>query len=113
MGNAKIITQALCAIIVLSLAATAACGTRSIDNQGVSRMPEKSIEQVLRENTDRLMSLSGVVGTAQGQRSGKPCIYVYVTESSPALLKHIPSEIDGYQVEIQVSGVFQAPPFSR
>ncbi len=73
-------------------------------------MPEKTIEQVLRENTDRLMSLSGVVGTAEGQCSGKPCIYVFVAESSPDLVDQIPSEIDGYQVQIQVSGVFQAPP---
>ena len=106
----KSFTLILCAIIVLCLAATAACGARSIENQGVSPMPEKTIEQVLMENTARLMSLSGVVGTAEGQCSGKPCIYVFVTESSPALVDQIPSEIEGYRVKIQVSGVFQAPP---
>ena len=73
-------------------------------------MPDKTIEQVLQENTDRLMALDGVVGTAQGQCSGKPCIYVFVAQSTPALTNQIPSEIDGYQVQIQESGVFQAPP---
>ena len=40
-------------------------------------MQKKSIQLVLREHTDSLMALQGVVGTAQGQRDGKPCIKVF------------------------------------
>ena len=101
---------AVCALLILCLAAVSACGSGSIGQQGVSPMPEKSIQQVLNENTDRLMSLPGVVGIAQGQCSGKPCIYVFAVKSSPTLLDQIPSEIDGYQLQVQESGVFQAPP---
>lgn len=73
-------------------------------------MAEKTIVEVLQEQTGSLMATTGVVGIAQGQWSGQPCIFVYVAEISPALLDQIPSKIDGYQVRIQVSGVFQAPP---
>ena len=71
-------------------------------------MPEKTIEEVLREHTDSLMSLPGVVGTAQGQCSGQPCIRVFVVEKTEELLKQIPTTIDGYQVAIDETGEFKA-----
>ena len=49
-------------------------------------MPEKSIESVLREHTPALMSLPGVVGTAQGECAGQPCIRVFVAKKTLELL---------------------------
>ncbi len=71
-------------------------------------MPGKTIEVVLRESTERLMSLPGVVGIGIGECSGQPCIKVFVVKKTPDLLKQIPSTIEGYTVAVQESGEFQA-----
>ena len=67
-------------------------------------MVGKSIEEVLSEHTGNLMGLPGVVGTAQGECSGRPCIHVYVLEKTPDLLKKIPEKIDGYAVAVYATG---------
>ena len=68
---------------------------------------EKTITQVLSEHIDSLLSLPGVVGTGQGVCQAKPCIKVFVASSTPALLREIPSTIDGYAVEVQETGEFR------
>ena len=87
------------------VAAAMACGQQSTDEQA---MPARTVQDVLRQHTDSLMALTGVVGTAQGECDGKPCIKVYLVESSPDLVKQIPSVIEGYKVEIQVTGEIRA-----
>ena len=67
-------------------------------------MPKKTIAAVLKERTPNLMTLSGVVGTAEGRCDGKPCIKVYVKEKTPDILNQIPSEIEGYPVTIEETG---------
>ena len=71
-------------------------------------MQKKSIEAVLKEHTDSLMALPGIVGTAQGQRDGVPCIKVFVVKKTPSLLDKIPSTIDGYPVVVDETGVIRA-----
>ena len=71
-------------------------------------MPEKSIETVLRAHSDRLMALPGVVGTAQGECEGEPCILILVAEATTELLRRIPSEIEGYPVDVEETGEIQA-----
>ena len=71
-------------------------------------MSEKTIEQVLRDSTDSLMSLPGVVGVGQGECSGEPCIKVFVTSSTTEVLARVPSTLDGYVVEVQETGEFRA-----
>lgn len=70
-------------------------------------MPEKTIEVVLQEHTADLMSLPGVVGTAQGECSGKPCILVLVAKKTQELSDRIPSIIQGYAVSVVESGEFR------
>ena len=67
-------------------------------------MAEQRIVDVLNKHSKTLMSLPGVVGTAQGNCVGKPCIKVYVTRKTPEILERIPSEIEGYPVDIQETG---------
>jgi hypothetical protein len=67
-------------------------------------MPTDSIEAVLKKHTSRLMSLPGVLGTAEARCEGKPCIKVYVTKKSPETLKQIPAAIEGYPVTVQETG---------
>ena len=71
-------------------------------------MREKPIEAVLQECTDDLMSLAGVVGVAQGDREGQPCIVVLVAEASAELLRIIPSTIEGYPVQVKETGEIRA-----
>lgn len=67
-------------------------------------MEETSVAAVLKRHTPRLMSVPGVVGTAEAQCGGKPCIKVYVKKKSPDVSAQIPAEIEGYPVTIQETG---------
>ena len=71
-------------------------------------MQEKTIEEALREHTDSLMSLLGVVGTGQGLCDGEPCIKVFIVKKTPELLRQIPAEIEGYTVAVEETGEFKA-----
>ncbi len=82
----------------------------SNDQEGEKQVTEKTIEEVLKEHTEELMSLPGVVGTAQGLCNDKPCIKVYVIEKTPELAQKIPDIIEGYQVVIQETGEIRALP---
>ncbi len=73
-------------------------------------MPKKPIKLVLKENTEYLMALEGVVGVGQGLCDNKDCIKVFVAQLSPELEQKIPDELDGYQVDIEVTGEFRALP---
>jgi len=81
-----------------------------IINGSENKMPSKSIEEVLEESTDELISIKGVMGTAQGLCNGQPCIIVYVVKKTEQLIHQIPSSLDGYPVEIEETGVFKALP---
>src|SRR3989337_4432905 len=72
------------------------CTKSNVDQQSKSnQMPNKPIEQVLKEHTPHLMSIPGVTGTAQGELDGKPCIKVYVVQKTAEVEKQIPKEIEG------------------
>ena len=100
----------LAAVCLLWLVVGAvACGQPSAEAVPEGRpLVEKPIEQVLREHTDSLMALPGVVGTAQGLCADEPCIRVFVVEATEELLKQIPEEIEGYTVDVQQTGEFKA-----
>ena len=90
------------------LNATATCSQQGVNQPKEIFMPEKTIETVLKEQTDNLMAIPGVVGTAQGLCSGKPCVKVYVVKKTSDLVKQIPATLEGYTVEIQVTGEIKA-----
>jgi hypothetical protein len=92
------------AIGLVWLLTAAGCGPLETAQLRGSSMPKKTIDAVLREHTDRLMSHPGIVGTAQGECDGKPCIKVYVVKKTPDLVKQIPSVLDGYAVVVQETG---------
>jgi len=76
------------------------------DNE--SKMPLKSVKEALEEHTLELMSIEGVVGTAQGLCNGKPCIKVYVIKKSGQFTQRIPTTREGYPVVIEETGEFRA-----
>ena len=95
--------------LVWLFTAPAACGQQGAkDDEEHRPMQQKKIETVLKEHTDSLMALPGVVGTAIGECAGKLCIKVYVEKKTPELLKQIPSAIEGYTVAVQETGEIRA-----
>lgn len=71
-------------------------------------MPERTIEQVVKEHTDEWMSIPGVVGTAIGQIDGNLCIQVLVVKKTDELTGKIPSEVEGFPVVIEETGELRA-----
>ncbi len=69
-----------------------------------NKMEQKAIGDVLKQHTDELMSIPGVVGTAQGLCSEKPCIKIFVVKKTPALEEKIPKMLEGYPVSVEESG---------
>ena len=54
------------------------------------------------------MALPGVVGTAQGEQDGKPCIMVLVVELTDVLKRQIPDNLGGYPVVVTETGEVRA-----
>jgi hypothetical protein len=73
-----------------------------------SALPPPTVAQVLERHTPRLMSVPGVVGTAEGECGGKPCILVLVERMTPVLRQAIPAELEGIPVEVRESGRIEA-----
>ncbi len=76
-------------------------------------MSGKTISEVLKEHTKELISVEGVVGTAQGLCGTTPCIKVYVIKITPELTREIPDMLEGYPVMIEETGEIKALPDSQ
>jgi hypothetical protein len=63
---------------------------------------------VLERHSDSLMSIPGVVGTAEGSCAGRPCILVLVERLTPAVRTAVPSQLEGITVELRETGRIQA-----
>ena len=80
---------------------------RSQDEGSVAdstRMTTRSIEAVLEAHTPHLMSIPGVVGTAQGEEQGAPIILVFVKKKDDAIRRAIPTMLEGYAVRVDEVG---------
>lgn len=93
-------------VIAVGLAACASSSYRREE----PKMAAKTIEEVLREHSRELMSLPGVVGTAQGLCAERPCIKVYVIRKSAELGRKIPDIIEGYPVAVEETGEIRTFP---
>ena len=71
-------------------------------------MTSKALIEVLKEHTNELMSIPGVVGVAQGLCDKKPCIKVYVVEMTSGLDKKIPKNLNGYSFSVEETGEIKA-----
>ncbi|MGD8361035.1 MAG: hypothetical protein PVJ04_06360 [Gemmatimonadota bacterium] len=67
---------------------------------------DRKLERAHQRLTDRVMGRPGVSGTAIGERGGKPCLKVYVSDTGAK--KTIPRSQDGFPVVVEVSGRFKA-----
>ena len=71
-------------------------------------LPPPTVAQILERHTARLMSVAGVVGTAEGDCAGRPWILVLVERVTPAVRQAIPLELEGIPVEIRETGRIEA-----
>lgn len=97
-------------IIILGSGIVSCVNKTANDQEGEKQVTAKTIEEVLKEHTEELMSLPGVVGTAQGLCDDKPCIKVYVIEKTSELAQKIPDIIEGYKIMIEETGEIRALP---
>jgi hypothetical protein len=96
-------------VVIISLAHVAGCGTDSREGKESERMPIDDIKNVMEAHVDELMAIPGVVGVAIGAlEDGRPCIRVMLAEDTRELRDKIPSELDGYPVDIEVTGRIRA-----
>lgn len=82
------------------------CGSsdESTKNRRVATRP---IEEVKADNTERLMSIPGVLGVLSGDIAGKPCLRILVQRRTMATTKDIPHSIEGYPVVIEEGRSFR------
>jgi hypothetical protein len=66
-----------------------------------------TIEEVLKQNTDRLMAIPGVVGTAIGECQGHPCIRVLVVKRTADVMNKVPSNLGGFPVVVEETGAIR------
>ena len=71
-----------------------------------------SIESVRKNYEEQLMQLPNVTMVAIGEKAGKDVIKVYVTHKVPESELRpediIPKTLDGYQIDVEESGVVSA-----
>ena len=65
------------------------------------------IESAHKRLTDRVISRSGVTGTAIGLSGGKPCIKVYVAQKDGAAASRIPRTFQGFPVVVEQTGTIR------
>ena len=68
------------------------------------------IEAVKRRHEAWLLNLPNVVGVGIGECDAAPCIKLYVEQKTPELERRIPEQLEGFKVDIEVSGPFQIQP---
>jgi hypothetical protein len=68
------------------------------------------IEEVLQKHYKSLLSISGVVGIAEGFRDSQTCVVVLVTKRTAEFEMKIPNTLDGYRVVIKETGELRALP---
>jgi hypothetical protein len=69
-----------------------------------SRMAKSTLQDVLKKNTDFLLSIPGVTGVAIGESEGKPCILVLVAKKDDPAIAKIPSQLEGFPVVVEETG---------
>jgi hypothetical protein len=97
-------------IIILGSGIVSCINKTANDQDEEKQVTAKTIVEVLKEHTEELMSLPGVVGIAQGLCDNKPCIKVFVIEKTPELAQKIPDILEGYPVMIEETGEIRALP---
>ena len=65
---------------------------------------DQSLSLVIARNATKLMGIPGVVGVYEGETGGKPVLRVMVLSRADSTVSRIPKTLEGYDVEVEVSG---------
>lgn len=88
----------------------ASCGLLRNDAEETMNEGPATIEEVQERYTPEWMALPRVVGTGIGLCDDEPCIRVFLSARSPEAEKAIPEKVEGYRVEVVVTGPFRPRP---
>jgi len=100
-------------VLVFGMALTVAGCPSQPRQETATTAPSRTITAVLETHTPDLMSIPGVVGTAESRlEDGRPCILVLVLRLTPELRAKLPSQLEGWPVKIEESGEIRAMPDS-
>ena len=97
------------AVILVSIACSAAIQS-SVNQTGQQEpMARKDINAVLKDHDKELLAIPGVVGVYVGllPDDKTPCLKVMVVKETEDLTRKIPKTIEGYPVRIEESGVIR------
>ena len=64
----------------------------------------RTLQDALRGLTRAVMGRPGVSGTAIGEKHGKPCLKVYVSDAEAG--RSVPRTHEGYPVVVETTGPF-------
>ncbi len=71
-------------------------------------MADETVDSALKRHARGITSLPGVVGIAEGEADGRPCIRVFVERKRGQLLEAIPQGLDGWPVIVEETEGFSA-----
>ena len=97
-------------LLFVGICATSCMGKTMDDPPVKTEGITLSIEEAIKEHSEALMSIPGVVGVGQGLCGKTPCIKVYVIKRSPESDNKIPALIEGHEVSIEITGEIRAHP---
>jgi hypothetical protein len=100
-------TGVLLLFLFLCLLLPTGCGPNRSEPSAEDDVTPPSIEDVQERHTPEWMKIPGVVGTGIGLCDEVPCIRVFLAAPSPEAEKAIPEEVEGYPVELVVTGAFR------
>ena len=63
------------------------------------------IKAAQRELDSKVLGRQGISGTAIGQKSGAPCLLVYVSDAKNAA--RVPKKVGGFPVKVETTGTFR------
>ena len=104
----KILVLVICVcvatVVVMSCSSYATYGRK----KELSTVPGKTIEQVLKDNTSKWLSIPGIEGSAIGLCNDQPCIKILTSVQPEEIQALIPAAVEGYPVVIEYTGSIRA-----
>jgi hypothetical protein len=97
-------------LVFVGIFATSCIGKIVDNHPAKTKAITLSIEEAIKEHSEELMSIPGVVGVGQGLCDNNPCIKVYIIKRTPESDKKIPDLLEGFEVSIEITGEIRAHP---
>jgi hypothetical protein len=90
--------------LLVALAASFALLLAACRRGGGGPAPALPAARVIERHADSLMAIPGVVGVYEGLTRGRTVIRVMLATQADSTVRRVPRWLDGYPVEVEVSG---------